>query len=173
MSGGAHTVAEAAVVTSQLGRSPREPWRVAVRCRWGLPSVIASPSRLADGTPFPTLFWLTCPWIAEGVSAVESGGGAATWARTARSDAAVASLLRDADAALRQARRAESGREDTCETVGIGGQRDPLGVKCLHVHAAAFLAGIDDPVGRAVVGNTGDACPDARCARFAPGEETA
>jgi hypothetical protein len=31
------------------------------RCHLGLPVVIQVPPRLDDGTPFPTLYWLTCP----------------------------------------------------------------------------------------------------------------
>jgi len=41
------------IVAWQLGRPPREPWRVCVRCEFGYPQVIASPSRLDDGKPFP------------------------------------------------------------------------------------------------------------------------
>lgn len=171
MSEPAHSSTDRLVVAAQLCRAPREPWRVAVRCRYGFPSVIASPSRLDDGTPFPTLYWLTCPWVAEGAASEESAGATSRWAERAATDPALAAGLHAADAALREARARETGGDDPCATVGIGGQRDPLGVKCLHVHAAAYLAGIDDPVGCAVVGNTGDACPDERCARFVADEE--
>lgn len=134
--------------------------------------MIASPATLEDGTPFPTLYWLTCPWIAEGAAREESTGATARWVERARSEPDLSAALVAADAALRDARRDESGGSDPCASVGIGGQRDPLGVKCLHVHAAAFLAGIDDPIGRAVIETTGDACPDERCARFTGPEET-
>lgn len=161
-----HTPADRAVVRGQLGRVPRDPWRAAARCHYGYPSVIASPSKLEDGTPFPTLFWLTCPWVTDGIAVEESSGATSRWVQRAADDSGLAAGLKAADAALRAARRDESGGVDACASVGIGGQRDPLGVKCLHVHAAAFLAGIDDPIGNEVVGNTGDVCPDERCARF-------
>ena len=34
---------------------------VAHRCRCGLPDVVQTAPRLPDGTPFPTLYYLTCP----------------------------------------------------------------------------------------------------------------
>ncbi|HEY5506960.1 MAG TPA: DUF501 domain-containing protein, partial [Coriobacteriia bacterium] len=43
-----------------------------VRCERGAPAVIAVAPRLADGTPFPTAFWLTCPRLVEAVGALES-----------------------------------------------------------------------------------------------------
>ena len=53
--------ADAEVVALQLGRPPRGLRRVAHRCPCGLPDVVETAPRLADGTPFPTLYYLTCP----------------------------------------------------------------------------------------------------------------
>ena len=155
---------DAARVAAQLGRAPRNPWRVAVRCRWSRPAVIVSPSTLADGTPFPNLAWLTCPWLAEAVAAEESAGGAAADARRAAADPAFAAARTAADAAVRARRAAESGGRDACATVGIAGQRDPLGVKCLHAHVALALLGVADPVGEDVVSRVQRWCDDDRCA---------
>jgi hypothetical protein len=163
------TIDDSELVATQTGRPPRTPWRVAARCRFERPTVIASPSRLDDGTPFPTLFWLTCPHLAEKVAALESAGEAARWARRATEDPQLAAELRAADAAVREARAAESGGEDACASVGLAGQRDPLGVKCLHAHVAAALAGIADPVGAGVLSATPRECSDDRCARLAEG----
>lgn len=157
---------EGAVVAAQLGREPRPPWRVQARCRFGYPTVIVSPSRLDDGTPFPTWAWLTCPFVAARVAAVESAGGTGKWAELARSDAGLAAALRRADDATRAARTAESGGEDACGDVGLAGQRDPLGVKCLHAHVALSLAGIADPIGEAVLAEVGAECDDERCSEL-------
>ncbi|NTW28468.1 MAG: DUF501 domain-containing protein [Coriobacteriia bacterium] len=159
---------ERLLVAAQVGRAPREPWRTAARCTWGFPTAIVSPSRLADGTPFPTYAWLTCPCLAEFASARESAGAAAEWAARAADDPVLAQSLRDADAAVRALRVQESGGEDACESVGLAGQRDPLGVKCLHAHMALALVGVDDPVGSAELGAMeDDVCPDARCRKLA------
>ncbi len=154
---------EARLVESQIGRMPRAPWRVVSRCRHGYPTVIASPSRLEDGTPFPTWAWLTCPFLSEQVATLESGGAVARWATRVASEPELAVALRAADAQMRLLRSAESGGDDACASVGLAGQRDPLLVKCLHAHVALALAGVDDPVGAEVLALTGDSCPDARC----------
>ena len=52
---------DVAVVAAQLGRQPRAMRRVAAHCPCGLPDVVETSPRLPDGSPFPTLFYLTCP----------------------------------------------------------------------------------------------------------------
>jgi hypothetical protein len=165
--------ADRALVTAQLGRPPRDPWRVAVRCCWDRPAVLAAPPVLADGTPFPTTFWLSCPWLVERIGAIESNGGAALWAERLAADQALAAAATAADLDYRAARAAEAARHapgagpDRTADVGIAGQRDPLATKCLHAHAAAALAGIGDPVGAAVLREMPAAwCPDDACRRL-------
>ena len=155
---------ETAIVSAQIGRAPRQPWRVAARCRYDYPTVIVSPSRLSDQALFPTYAWLTCPWLTQAMSSAESAGSTAAWARRAANDTTLATALAHADGQLRLARAAESGGEDACAAVGLAGQRDPLGVKCLHAHAALTLIGIDDPIGNAERGKIERDCPDRRCA---------
>jgi hypothetical protein len=133
---------------------------------WGFPTTVVSPSRLSDGTPFPAFAWLTCPWLSERASEAESGGTTAEWAHRATHDADLSSLLIETDRALRELRAAESGGQDACAAVGIAGQRDPLGVKCLHAHVALALVGIEDPIGKHLLGECDPACPDERCARL-------
>jgi len=162
-----HTSVDLRIVTAQIGRPPREPWRVGALCAFGYPSVIVSPSVLADATPFPNYAWLTCPWLVERVGERESAGETARWAHEAREDAQLAGELADVDSAVREARAVESSGADACASVGIAGQRDPLGVKCLHAHVALALVGIDDPIGRSLLGKIGTACVEERCAGFA------
>ena len=59
---------------AQLGRPPRALRAVAHRCPCGLPDVVETAPRLDDGTPFPTLYYLTCPRASAAVSRLESGG---------------------------------------------------------------------------------------------------
>ncbi|NTU72261.1 MAG: DUF501 domain-containing protein [Coriobacteriia bacterium] len=166
MSGGPDALweRESELVAAQIGRTPREPYRVAARCSFHRPTVIVSPSRLADGTPFPTLAWLTCPHLAEAVAAEESSGAVARFAARAASDESLAGALRALDARVRELRAAESGGVDACPTVGIGGQRDPLGVKCLHLHVALALLGEADPIGAEFLAGVAHECVDDRCA---------
>jgi hypothetical protein len=152
------------LVTWQIGRAPRSPWRVAVRCQWGRPSVIASPARLADGTPFPTLFWLTCPFLLEAVSALESAGFISDWNERAGADPRLIVRLGEADIELRERRARESGGHDDCASVGVAGQRNPERLKCLHAHVALTLAGIPDPAGDETLALVGGCCADDACA---------
>lgn len=158
---------EGDLVALQIGRIPREPWRVAARCQWERPSVIASPSLLADGTPFPTLYWLTCPWLIARAGALESEGILAEWDERTESDPHLAAALDASDRALRERRSEESGGSDACISVGIAGQRDPVGVKCLHAHVALSLAGVADPIGQETLALLGEACDDDGCGALA------
>jgi len=139
---------------------------VSSSCRWGYPTTIASPSRLEDGTPFPNLVWLTCPFLVERVSAQESAGAIAEFAELAACDESLAQALLATDQRVRDARREESGGEDACAAVGLAGQRDPLGVKCLHAHVALELVRLGDPIGREVLDRVGYECATQRCAKL-------
>mgnify|MGYP001081102865 CR=1 FL=1 len=160
---GLPTPADTTVVCAQLGRDPRGAWWVAVRCLHGYPQVIGTPP-FVDDEPFPTLYWLTCPYLAELVSAAESEGAAAEWARRLGADQGLAERMRAADARYRAERAAAAPGRDPVAHLGIAGQRDPLGTKCLHAHVASALAGIDDPAGAELLAATGEACDDIRCA---------
>lgn len=157
-------ISDTLLVAEQVGRVPRTPWRVAARCSFGRPTVIVSPSRLDDGTPFPTFAWLTCPHLVDRVAAAESGGAAARFAERAERDQPFAGSLRAIDARVRILRAEESGGVDACPSVGVGGQRDPLGVKCLHVHVALALLGEGDPIGLDLLSRTARECEADTCA---------
>jgi hypothetical protein len=157
---------DAALVAWQLGREPRGTWRVASICRWRRPSSIATAPVLDSGEPFPTVLWLTCPWLAEHVGGLESRGGTSEWAARAVQDSQLRASLEAADLEYRALRIREGGGEDPCGSTGIAGQRDASAVKCLHAHVAASLGGIGDPIGAAVLEQTGDACSDDRCGEW-------
>jgi len=58
------------IVRRQLGKLPKIPWSVVVRCQYGFPVVIASPA-VSDAGLFPTVFWLTCPVLVRAVGELE------------------------------------------------------------------------------------------------------
>ncbi len=74
MTPGGPAAGDVAVVALQLRRQPRGVRAVAHRCPCGLPDVIETVPRLPDGTPFPTLYYLTCPRASAAVSRLEAAG---------------------------------------------------------------------------------------------------
>lgn len=149
-------------LSRQLGRPPRGRWRVVRRCSYGAPVVIATAPALGE-TPFPTLYYLTCPHLVVEVAAVESAGGCERWRESLAADSALVARLQNADVTYREARAVEGGGQDAAAGVGIAGERDVLGVKCLHAHVAAHLAGIDDPIGESLIRDLKRECSDDRC----------
>lgn len=156
------------MVSAQLGRAPRGEWSVASRCSRGRSSAILTAPAITERSPFPTLYWLTCPWLGQHVDRLESAGGTDHWAdRLAREPDLAAELLR-VDAEYRLRRAALVSGDDALGGVGIAGQSDPLATKCLHAHVANFLAGLDDPIGREILADLGTSdCPDDACAAHA------
>jgi hypothetical protein len=131
------TASDEATVTAQLQRSPRGVAGVAARCPCGKPSVVATVPRLADGTPFPTTYYLTCPRATAACSTLESQGVMATMTTRLQQDEALAAAYRAAhEAYLRD--RSELGEVPEIAGVSAGGMPDR--VKCLHVLVAHSLA---------------------------------
>ncbi len=123
------------VVQAQLGRPPRAMRAVAHRCTCGLVDVVKTSPRLEDGTPFPTLYYLTCPRAASAIGTLESEG--LMREMTAR-------LADDPELAERYAAAAADyvGRRDALDVLGHGENQGgmPHRVKCLHVLVAHSLA---------------------------------
>lgn len=155
---------DALVICAQIGRPPREPWQVSSRCAHGRPSTILTGPVLGDGAPFPTLYWLTCPWLSAYVDGLESSGVAAQWRTRLAKEPELRARMHAADAEYRAHRADAAGGHDPCAAVGIAGQRDSSATKCIHAHVAAALAGIDDPIGTDVVAGADPLwCPDEVC----------
>lgn len=125
------------VVEQQLGRPPRAMRAVAHRCPCGLPDVVETSPRLADGTPFPTLYYLTCPRAAAAIGTLESSGVMRTMTERLRADTELAAAYRAAHESY-LARREAIAHVDEIAGVSAGGM--PNRVKCLHVLVAHTLA---------------------------------
>ncbi len=134
---------EKAVVSALLGRPSRGESAVAHRCTHGLPTVVRVSPRLKDGTPFPTVFWLTCPLVKRNVGTLEA-------------DQVMVGLNQ------RLAEEPELAAEYAAGSERFVAFRDELGgplpgntsaggmpghIKCLHVHAGHTLATNDNVIG--------------------------
>jgi hypothetical protein len=131
------TEADRATVAAQLGRPPRGARAVAHRCPCGLPDVVETSPRLADGTPFPTLYYLTCPRAAGAVSTLESAGLMREMSGRLATDPDLAERYREAHERY-LARRAVIA--EVAEIAGVSAGGMPTRVKCLHVQLAQSLA---------------------------------
>ena len=129
------SAADQEAVAAQLGRPPRALQAVAHRCACGLPSVVQTHPRLEDGTPFPTLYYLTCRRLTALVSRSEASGAMREMTDRLAADPELA-------AAYRVAHESYLAQRDAVEPLGTdvsaGGM--PERVKCLHVHVAHALA---------------------------------
>lgn len=135
-----------AVVAAQLGRPPRGTRAVAHRCPCGLPAVVETTPRLADGTPFPTLYYLTCPRAVAACSRLESAGVMRELNAELAADAELAAGYRAAHDDYLARREAVAG---VPELAGVSAGGMPGRVKCLHAllaHALAAGPGVN-PVG--------------------------
>lgn len=149
-----------AAVAAQLGRPPRASRSVAHRCSCGLPDVVETSPRLDDGTPFPTLYYLTCPRAASAIGRIEASGVMREMTERLGDDADLAARYQAAyDDYL--ARR--DAIEPLPTRVAAGGM--PTRVKCLHVHVAHALAagpGVN-PFGDEVLAQLDDWGVGGRC----------
>jgi hypothetical protein len=134
---GSLTAEDAAVIKAQLGRPARGVAGVAYRCPCGKPAVVATRPRLADGTPFPTTYYLTCPRAVARCSTLESQGLMAEMTQRLSVDAGLAAGQQRAHQAYLDDRR-RLGDAPEIDGVSAGGMPDR--VKCLHALLAHALA---------------------------------
>ena len=138
---------------------------IARRCPFGKPQVVVC-GPVRRGKPFPTTFWLTCPFLERACARLESAGavgemeavlstetGRKAWAEYNEKAVLLRSglLSREENLPLRKDEREMVKR---LEGVGIGGIRPgpKPSVKCLHLQVAAWLALGSHPAGEWLAG---------------------
>ncbi|MGI9126298.1 MAG: DUF501 domain-containing protein [Mycobacterium sp.] len=127
--------ADLETVARQIGREPRGVLEIAYRCPNGEPAVVKTAPRLPDGTPFPTLYYLTHPALTAAASRLESEGVMREMSARLAEDPELA-------AAYRRAHESYLAERDAVEPLGtdFSGGGMPDRVKCLHVVMAHALA---------------------------------
>lgn len=150
-------------VQEQLGRPPRGILEISSRCPSGHPNVVKTEPRLDDGTPFPTLYYITCPRLAGAIGTLEVSGLMREMS---------AKILQDSDLALAYQHAHESYLEQreavaqVPEIAGISAGGMPSRVKCLHVligHSLAMGPGVN-PLGDEALILLGDWWGQSSCA---------
>ena len=155
------------MVSWQLGRPARPFRRVAVRCPYGFPAVTEQAPFGPDGEPFPTTYYLTCPWLVAALARLEAAGGVERWSRAAAEDPVCGASLARADREQRELRPELD--------VGIGGTRARRATSsaCTPTRPSRSRDRATSS-GSAILAEVGERwCPDARCARALDGAAAA
>lgn len=156
--------ADLEVVSRQLGRPVRSVTAIAHRCPCGQPDVVATSPRLDDGSPFPTLYYLTCPRATSLVATLEASGWMREMSQRLHDDDHLAERYGRAHEAYIAARDA---LERVPEIAGTSAGGMPDRVKCVHALVAHSLAagpGVN-PVGDAALARLDPWWSAGACAR--------
>lgn len=172
------------MIKQQIGREPRGVLEVRTHCRWGYPQVIVNRPVSALGSDlevFPTVYWLTCPYLCREIAALESRGLIAQFEERLAEDQGFAAAVAENHESYAQERLALIHRDvqrrlkeeypDRYQVLarsGVGGIRSQHGVKCLHCHAADYLARGHNVIGAETLELLQKpwVCPDAECREF-------
>lgn len=125
------------VVSRQLGRPARNILAIAARCICGNPIVVQTSPRLEDGTPFPTVYYLTLPAATSAISTLEAEGLMAELQGQLQVDDELQKKYLEAHENYLKDREA-LGQVSEIEGISAGGM--PTRVKCLHSLVAHSLA---------------------------------
>ncbi|MFZ4894011.1 DUF501 domain-containing protein [Plantibacter sp. Mn2098] len=137
---------DVAIVSAQLGRPARNVVGIAARCVCGAPTVVSTSPRLADGTPFPTFYYLTHPGATAAVSTLEATQVMNEYNDLLQEDEAVREQYAHAHEAYLADRTSIQAVEEI-DGISAGGM--PTRVKCLHAlvgHTLAAGPGVN-PIG--------------------------
>lgn len=133
-------------VTRQLGRPARDILAIASRCVCGRPLVVKTKPRLENGTPFPTLYYLTQPAATAAVSTLEASGYMVELQELLQTDSEISAAYL---AAHTQYLAEREGIEVVDEIADFSAGGMPTRVKCLHAligHSLAKGEGVN-PIG--------------------------
>lgn len=140
------TARDIAVVSAQLGRPARGVIGIGARCVCGNPVVVVTAPRLDDGTPFPTLYYLTHPEATAEMSRLEVAQLMVTMQDALATDPELKAAYERAHERY-LAERNSVDEVPELANVTAGGM--PTRVKCLHAlvgHALAAGPGVN-PIG--------------------------
>ncbi|SHH31130.1 DUF501 domain-containing protein [Thermosipho atlanticus] len=164
------------IVNKQLEVEATNFWKVAYFCIYNFPVVIES-LPIKNGKPFPTIHYLTCPYLLKEISRLEEKGFIKYFEQKIENDEKFREKVFEAHIEVIEKRRKffETVQElkryelwkEKLLNVGTGGIRDWTKVKCLHLHTADYLSGIKNPIGEEVVKLIKKTtCNDRYCKKF-------
>ena len=131
------SISDEEALALQIGRPARGVVEVAHRCKCGLPDVVKTLPKLPDGTPFPTMYYITCQKLASKIGTLEANGVMKELEKVLDSDPELKLAYAKAHASYLEER---NSLEDVEEIQGISAGGMPTRVKCLHALIAHSLA---------------------------------
>ncbi|MGM0641119.1 MAG: DUF501 domain-containing protein [Thermotogota bacterium] len=146
------------IVEQQMGRELKNKMRVASVCKYGYPMTIKN-YPILNKKPFPTMYWLTCPYLNEEISKLESRNKIEEIQNKIDQDTNLSNKIQDAHLKEIQERleiiddeinELPEPMQKTLREKGVGGISDFKFVKCLHLHYASYISGNDNPIGEKV-----------------------
>jgi hypothetical protein len=135
---------------------------IAARCACGAPAVVVTEPRLPDGTPFPTLYYLSLPEATKEASRLEAAGKMTEYQARLDDDEAARTLYVAAHESFLHTREL-MGLVDEISGISAGGM--PNRVKCLHAlmaHALAVGPGVN-PVGDWALADSAWSLEECQC----------
>ena len=125
------------ILERQLGRPMRGVHAIAARCACGDPAVVVTIPRVEDGTPFPTLYYLSLPEATKEASRLEAAGLMPEYEQRLADDSEARVAYETAHRDYLHTRE-ELGSVPEIDGISAGGM--PTRVKCLHALIAHSLA---------------------------------
>lgn len=156
------TAGDITALEAQLGRPMRGLVAIAARCACGAPAVVVTEPRLPDGTPFPTLYYLSLPEATKEASRLEAAGKMVEYQQRLAEDEVARVAYKAAHESFLHTREA-MGVVDEISGISAGGMPDR--VKCLHAlmaHSLAVGPGIN-PVGDWALADSAWSIEECQC----------
>ncbi len=155
------------IVEQQIKRKPEGMIRLSIKCPFNYPAVIQV-HPFFNKRVFPTIYWLTCPYLVKEISILEENGWIKKMQAMVDSDLKWMKKMEKAHKNYAESRFEILDNEEkemiknisddlysTLKNSGIGGIKDKKGIKCLHSHLADYLVNRINPVGKTIFSQIG------------------
>ena len=159
----------------QLNRKINGLYQIESYCYYGFPRVISTIPKLND-VLFPTLYWLTCPYLKKQLDSLEESGMIRELSyKISKSKELLTLYIKETEEYIKRRSRLfqmHFPNEEIPERIsksGIGGIKNwkkLSGIKCLHLHFAYFLVYPEEIIGNMINDKISFICPHNECRGF-------
>ncbi len=161
------------IISFQLKSKITNLHSVVKKCKYGYPVAIQSlPYKIQNDKklPFPTTFWLTCPYLRRKIGTLESNGYIDKAKEMLENENILKKFIEAREITVRTRLSMIDKNFEYYEylsKLGIGGSKNDLKIKCLHLHVANYFKTQVNPIGKWVLENLENIeCSDCECCKF-------